>query len=301
MIIVKFSGGLGNQLQQYALYEKFRYLGIPVKADLSWFEESVKKTKVRELELLRFENVRLTVCTKEEKEALTGKDHFLDKCKRVLRPESFRVFHESQMYHPEIFQLKDAYLSGYWACESYYADILSILQKILLFPESRNPKNTDIALAMKQECSVSIHIRRGDYLDPENEAMFGNICTEAYYKSAIETIEKAAAGKGEQVRFYLFSDDPEYVRKHYTGEQFITVDWNIGEESWFDMYLMSMCRHNICANSTFSFWGARLNETPDKIMIRPLKHKNSQMVESGQMRELWKKWILIEADGRVLS
>ena len=301
MIIIKFSGGLGNQMQQYALYEKFRFLGIPVKADISWFEESVKKNKHRELELLRFENVKLEVCTVKEKEAFIGSDHFLDKCRRFIRPGQYKLFLEQQMYHPEIFLLQDAYLNGYWANEYYYADILPILQKILRFPESQNPKNVEAAFAMKQECSVSIHIRRGDYLDPENEAMFGNICTESYYKSAISMLETLAAKTHEQIRFYLFSDDQEYIRQNYVGEQFIYVDWNTGKESWYDMYLMSMCRHNICANSTFSFWGARLNETPDKTMIRPLRHKNSQQYNPEQMKEYWKKWTLIDNDGRVFS
>ena len=301
MIIIKFSGGLGNQLQQYALYEKYRFLGIPVKADISWFEESVKKYKHRELELLRFQDVKLDLSTKEEREALTGSEHFLDKCLRLLQPQKFHYFSESQMYHPEIFQLQDAYLNGYWACELYYADILPILQKILRFPESENQKNMETALAMKQECSVSIHIRRGDYLDPENEAMFGNICTDAYYRSAISIVESQAAKKQEQIKCYLFSDDQDYVRQHYKGEQFVYVDWNTGTQSWYDMYLMSMCRYNICANSTFSFWGARLNETPDKLMIRPLKHKNSQQYEPEKMKEYWSGWTLIDNNGRVFS
>ena len=110
-----------------------------------------------------------------------------------------------------------------------------------------------------------------------------------------------AAKKQEQIRFYLFSDDQEYVRQNFVGEQFIYVDWNAGKESWYDMYLMSMCRHNICANSTFSFWGARLNETQDKTMIRPLRHKNSQQYNPEQMKEYWEKWILIDNDGRVFS
>lgn len=77
------------------------------------------------------------------------------------------------------------------------------------------------------------------------------------------------------------------------------VDWNTGRESLQDMALMSRCRHNICANSTFSIWGARLNRQPDKIMIRPLHHDNYEMLDAGTVHEYWKGWVLIDADGNV--
>lgn len=103
-----------------------------------------------------------------------------------------------------------------------------------------------------QECnSVSVHIRRGDYLNPENKAMFGNICTPAYYRKALEVMRE----KMPDVHFYIFSDDIPYVRKELKGEDFTIVDINHGKDNFYDMWLMSQCKHNICANSTFSFWG----------------------------------------------
>ena len=102
------------------------------------------------------------------------------------------------------------------------------------------------------------------------------------------------------MRFFLFSDDIPYVREQYQGEQYQIIDWNQGRDSFYDMMLMSRCRHNICANSTFSFWGARLNPHRDKIMIRPSIHKNTQTCVPEQMKELWKGWVLITPQGKLV-
>jgi len=296
MIIIKMSGGLGNQLQQYALYEKFRFLGKEAKVDLDWFQSDIKKYKTRELELTKFKKVTFEIATKEEKENLIGKGSLKEKISRMLFPKKSLLFREQDMYHPEIFDMTDGYLEGYWACEKYYADILPLLREKLIFTDSNNSKNLETALQMQQEFSVSVHIRRGDYLDPENEALFGNICTQAYYKSAISYMKKI----NTNARFYLFSDDPDYVKTEYSGPEYVVVDWNKDTDAIYDMYLMSMCDHNICANSTFSFWGARLNRNAAKTIIRPLKHKNSQYYDPEQMKELWLGWTLIDGDGRVL-
>ena len=140
---------------------------------------------------------------------------------------------------------------GYWACEAYYADILESLREELRFPESEEPRNRETALEMEACESVSIHVRRGDSLDPENAAMFGNICTEAYYESAVRYVKE----RYPKAVFYVFSDDSEYVREKYRDAAFRIVDWNKKDNSYYDMGLLSHCRHNISANSTSSFWG----------------------------------------------
>ena len=100
-------------------------------------------------------------------------------------PRSDKHFYETDMYHPEIFSFTDRYLEGHWACEKYYHDILPLLREKIRFPEERNPEKCQTAERMEQENSVSVHIRRGDYLDPENAGMFGGICTDAYYETAM--------------------------------------------------------------------------------------------------------------------
>lgn len=348
MIIIKVMGGLGNQMQQYALYEKFKSMGRDARLDISWFEDAAQQENVlarRKLELRMFENLEFEACTAEERRALLGKGGLAGKVLRKLskgkekllpgkgRPENGGHFYESGMYHPEILGFTDCYLEGHWACEKYYQNILPLLREKIKFPKSKNILNQKIKEEMITENSVSIHIRRGDYLDPENAGMFGGICTEEYYRAAEEYIRKRVP----DAHFYLFSDDSDYLREHYQGEEYTIVDWNKGEDSFYDMELMSHCRHNICANSTFSFWGARLNpaevrkETTEsgsrnrpecekcdpaaasagekgmtntplqgKIMIRPAKHKNSQVIDPKVMHELWEDWVLIDEKGNVI-
>ena len=302
MIIVQVAGGLGNQLQQYALYRKFVRMGREARLDISWFDETrgdeaKKESKVtqRNLELNYFDRLVYETCTREEKEALIGSERLPGKIRRKLLPSTVHWFHESKLYHPEILDFKDMYLSGYFACEKYYADILYDLREKIQFPESSNPLNRQLTQEMRECTSVSVHIRRGDYLNEENKAMFGNICTDAYYDKAVEMIK----AEEKEVHFYLFSDDIPYVKQKYRGEEYTIVDINHGRDSFYDMWLMSNCKHNICANSTFSFWGARLNGNEGKIMIRPTIHKNTQTFDKKEMEELWQGWRFISPEGKI--
>lgn len=320
VIIIEVMGGLGNQMQQYALYQKMKSLGKEAKLDVSWFFDENRQKSVlaaRSLELEWFDRLPMECCTAEEKRALLGNGGFFGKVKKKLLPGTNRHFQETGMYHPEIFELNDAYLSGFWACEKYYGDILPKLRELIVFPKQEEEtgstetfaetgqafadsvdatrRNRELMERMGREVSVSLHIRRGDYLDPENAAMFGGICTDAYYEAAVDFIRE----RFPNAHFYVFSDDPAYAKEHYREPDFTVVDWNTGKNSLFDMQLMSCCKHNICANSTFSFWGARLNPSPDKIMIRPAKHKNGQDVGMERMQELWEGWKLIDGEGKM--
>lgn len=299
MIIIQVAGGLGNQLQQYALYRKFVRMGKEARLDLSWFDEGKEndgKTKAtsRSLELAYFDRLVYEACTEEEKERLIGSDGLSGKIRRKLLPSTVHWFHESKMYHPEILKFEDMYLSGYFACEKYYGDILYDLREKIQFPPSDNPLNREMAQEMRNCSSVSVHVRRGDYLNEENKAMFGNICTDDYYRKAMEIIKDEV----KDARFYIFSDDSSYAKQKYQGEEFTVVDINHGKDSFYDMWLMSNCKHNICANSTFSFWGARLNGNEGKIMIRPTIHKNSQVFCKEEMEELWQGWRFVSPEGQ---
>lgn len=300
MVIIQVAGGLGNQLQQYALYRQFINLETEAKLDISWFEqpEAVKKRNdrtvtLRNLELKQFEGLVYETCSLKEKVNLIGTDNLIGKFRRKLFPASIHWVKETEMYHPEILTFKHMYLSGYFACEKYYADILDDLRNEIQFPPSQNIHNIKMAEEIENRRSVSVHIRRGDYLRPENEALFGNICTDAYYEAAIKKIKE----KEKKAHFYIFSDDTDYVMKKFTGLEYTVIDINHGKDSFYDMWLMSKCKHNICANSTFSFWGARLNSNKNKLMIRPTIHKNGQIYKKEEMQKLWPNWILISPKG----
>lgn len=300
MIMIRVMGGLGNQLQQYALYRKMELLGKEAGLDLSWFDKGIQENMQapRELELNCLEGLSMRIVLAEEVRALLGRryeerESVVEKAKRKLNPSLARVFEETDMYHPEIWQWQHKYLVGYWACEAYYADILDRLREEIRFPKSADPRNEETAAEMENCQSVSMHIRRGDYLDAVNREMFGNICTEAYYESAVRYMKE----RYPKAVFYVFSDDSAYVREKYQGPEYRIVDWNRKENSFYDMMLMSRCRHNICANSTFSFWGARLNGHAGKTMIRPSIHKNTQVCVPERMRRLWAGWTLVTPEG----
>ena len=296
MIIIKVNGGLGNQLQQYALYDKLRSMGKEVKVDISWFQKDMGQTARRDLELDYFLGVHYDACTDKEAQEILGKRDVFCKVLEKLHLKEKNLYVEHQMYDQGIFELDNKVLEGYWACESYWGDRIPELRKQLVFPESDNPKNKKMLEQIASTESVSIHIRRGDYLNPENQAIYGGICTEEYYEQAISYVEK----KLKNPHFYIFSDDAEYARKKYTKENYTVVDINHGRDSFFDMYLMGCCKHNICANSTFSFWGARLNENPKKLMIRPLKQRNTcDWYVPEIMKQLWKGWVMIDEKGQV--
>ena len=309
MVIIQVAGGLGNQLQQYALYRKFVRLGVEARLDLSWFDKVHTAEKEwtrgkdiipvvtrRELELRYFDRLVFETCTKEEKETLIGADNILGKLRRKLMPFTIHKFEESKMYHPELLEFEDMYLIGYFACEKYYADILYDLREKIQFPPSSNPLNREMADRMRNENSVSVHVRRGDYLNPENVTMFGNICTDAYYQNAIDFVKRVIP----DAHFYFFSDDVSYVKKRFPGDDYTIVDINHGRDSFYDMWLMSNCKHNICANSTFSFWGARLNSNENKIMIRPTIQKNSQVFVKEEMEDLWQGWKFVSPQGKLM-
>lgn len=297
MIIIQVMGGLGNQLQQYALYRKMVCLGKEARLDISWFNEKRAGNNVtgRELELNYFDRLIYETSTEEEKAFLTGNAGIGGKLRRKLLPFTVHSFKETKMYHPEIFSYDNMYLSGYFACEKYYGDILYDLREKIQFPGSGNPMNGQLVQEMQNCNSVSVHIRRGDYLNVENMAMFGNICTDMYYDSAMEMVRQEIPN----VHFYLFSDDIFYVKNRYQGENYTIVDVNHGRDSFYDIWLMSNCKHNICANSTFSFWGARLNRNENKIMIRPTIHKNGQVFVKEEMEYLWTGWKFVSPQGQV--
>lgn len=308
MIIIQLAGGLGNQLQQYALYQKFKSLGAEAKLDLSWFEQfktTERKNGIiatnRQCELDFFDHLPYESCTGEEKTALTGSQGLAGKLRRRLLPQTVHWYKEKQMYDPALLNYRDMYVSGYFACEKYYTDILPELRELIRFPKivdaQKRMANEEILKKIRNSHAVSVHIRRGDYLQPENAVMFGNICTEEYYESALNCMKE----KIKDPQFFIFSDDAAYVKEHYQGEEYTIVDINHGGDSFYDMYLMSQCEGNICANSTFSFWGARLNDRSDKIMIRPTKQKNSQVFDEAQMKDLWKDWIFIDPQGQVYN
>lgn len=295
MIIIRVMGGLGNQLFQYALYELLLLNGQEACLDISHYAEDGTGDK-RPLDLLLFQDLQIKSCSEREKCKYLDERHtIIDKVRQKLGITYFRATLEKGQYMPEIFSMRTGYLQGYWNSERYSGRIEKDLQKKLVFPQPVDEKTKRLAEKIITENSVSIHIRRGDYLTPENVEIFGGICTEEYYSKAVEFMKK----KIDQPVFYVFCEDTAFVRAHIKSESICIVDWNTGRNSIYDMYLMSLCRGNICANSTFSVWASKLNKRKDRIRIRPERLDN--LVQQGQDEiDALKKnqWILIDSKGK---
>lgn len=298
MIIIHVMGGLGNQLYQYAMYEKLKKLGKEVKLDLYDYKEATGDDKEwRNLELEYFPKLEFDVCQLGERMLfLDNGRSFFDRLRRKLFGKKDRIVRETDSYMPEIFDMDNVYLHGFWNSEKYYEDLITELQKIIVFPVSSNENNIRCIKEMEVNNSVAIHIRRSDYLKVADGKRYMGICTDEYYKGAMNYIEEYVSNPF----YYIFSDDEEYAREHFCDDNMKVVSWNKGKDSFYDMQLMSCCKHNICANSTFSMWGARLNTHKDKIMIRPLRHDNYDESSPDKIKDEWKNWILIDKDGQII-
>lgn len=174
--------------------------------------------------------------------------------------------------------LEDALITiciGDWQTETSFDNVKSEVRKAFSFNRDiLNRQSRLLADQLSLEETIALHVRRGDYFTPDNIEMFGGICTLDYYRDALTLIYNRI---GYKLPVYCFSDDPDWVKSELHVENCVVVDWNSGDESWQDMYLMSLCRHNIIANSTFSWWGAWLNANEDKIVVAPYRCFNTML------------------------
>lgn len=265
MIVIEASGGLGNQMFQYALYKKLEILNKEVALDTSFFRSG---QDLRELEIDIFD-LHYRQITDREAANIRGygyQDGLIDKIRYRLRPSKYTIYNDLiERYQPEIFEMDKVYLSGYWQSEKYFKDIRQILLREFSFPQKAKEKTAQLCTELLAENSVSIHIRRSDYLSEQNRSVYGNICTEQYYQNAIDYMEQHI----ENPQYYIFSDDLEWACNYFRGNNYIVVDKNRGKDSYIDMYLMSQCKHNIIANSSFSWWAAWLNTNSEKKVLAP--------------------------------
>lgn len=163
----------------------------------------------------------------------------------------------------------NVYFKGFYQSDRFFAGSESEVRKAFSFDMSKaNSKSIEMAKTIDSDPrSTSIHIRRGDYMLPEHYKSKGSVCQLPYYLNAINELKNRV----DAPRFYVFSDDMEWVKENLPLENAAYVDWNKGDDSWQDMMLMSHCHNNIICNSTFSWWGAWLNPNNEKIVLVPQK------------------------------
>lgn len=273
-VIISVGGGLGNQMFEYAFYlmMKEKYPDMNIKLDIMHtFGFAHNGYEIEKIFGLQAEECSLDeIMMLSDIYPIDGRNYrffsTIYKIRRVIlgKKKSFIQLKDSSVYEKKLFELdsdNSYYILGVFANYKYFSGISQKIRKLYTFPEI-DQKNLHWKELIENTDSVSVHIRRGDYVDWGIE-----VITEDFYYKAIAKIREMVS---EECSFYFFTDAPDYVKKTYKCiDNLKIIEGNFKENSFRDMQLMSLCKHNIIANSTFSFWGAYLNKNPDKIVIAP--------------------------------
>jgi hypothetical protein len=259
LIVVELKGGLGNQIFQYATARRLSFsMGVPLKLDTTWYDTYKQRT----FGLDKF-NINAEIATKKDIY------HFKSsKWHRRLNMYLLRkyVVERQSKFDPRILGLgKDTYLSGHWQSYRYFEDVPRLIKHELTLKDPLNSLAQRIANEISVNDSVSVHIRRGDYVnDPQMEDLWPD-----YYRRSILKM----AGSVKKPHFYFFSDEQlsQLLIAHqlFEGTQYPAA-FVTNTKDYEDLILMSLCKHHIIANSTFSWWGAWLNKQKG-ITIAPSK------------------------------
>lgn len=295
MIITKLIGGLGNQMFQYAAGRRAAHFNnTNLKLDIAGYEEQEGITP-RKYMLYIF-NIKEDFVKPNETQRLKalGRNFFtkfLSKLTKRIIPYYKQSYIQQKFFQfdSNILMISDnTYLEGYWASEKYFKDIKDIIFKEFTLKEKPNKKNKQVLDKIKESNSVSIHFRRGDYVSDKKTQEYHGICSLDYYHKAASII----AGKIRNPYFFVFSDDPNWVMRNFKIKYpLIVVDHNTGKRDCEDLRLMSACKHNIIANSSFSWWGAWLNRNLNKIVIAPKQWFKEKSINTNDL--IPKSWTKI--------
>jgi hypothetical protein len=269
MIVAAMLGGLGNQMFQYANARALSLRNQTImKIDCQYFDQVyLKKAKatIRDYELSVF-NLQAKEASLFEINLLAPfislKTKYSFAINKIINP-LYISEKEMFMFH-KLPSFKFLYLYGYWQSWRYFQDYEVTIRKDFSFLKQLEGKNLEICTKIKASNSISVHVRLGDY-DPQN------ILPIDYYLNAINLMKH----KFPDATFFIFSDDPQHIRHYFNGFDYILINENKGNNSYMDMQLMSLCNHHIIAKSSFSWWGAWLNNKPNKVVVAPSNWYNN--------------------------
>ncbi len=276
MKIVNITGGLGNQMFQYAfalsLKEEFPEEDVYIDTSHyhTFFFKHYKGIDLHngyEIDDL-FPNACLPKagCCQIWKVSYCIPNYILSRIGRKLLPrrktELTPSYSKNYSYVSEAYLPGNRYYEGYWQCIKYFDSIKTLLQNIFAYPEP-NEYNKGWEDLIRSTNSVGIHVRRGNYL---SEPEFCNICSVEYYKNSIELL----MSDGIRHEFFIFSNDMQWCKENLgplvQGNVIHYISGNKGKDSCWDMFLMTCCKDLILANSSFSWWGAFLNKEVNKVI-----------------------------------
>ena len=271
MIISNIIGGLGNQMFQYACGRALSLRSEePLRVAIDQFDGYDFH---HGFELQRVFHVTVPQATKHDLKRLLGWQappavrHLLGR--PVMRWATGRHWRNEPhfQYWPRINEIRPyVYLHGYWQSERYFADVADQIRQDFTFRMPWDDADLAVCERMRAQPSASFHVRRGDYTFNKNQRIYA-MCDLAYYRDAVHLLRQRVPG----VRLFAFSDDPDWVLEQFGAEldPFEIVRHNSGSRSANDMRLMSQSDHHIIANSSFSWWGAWLNPSLNKIVVAP--------------------------------
>lgn len=275
MKLITLSGGLGNQMFQYAFYlmMKKHHRGVFLTLRKLRRMNEHNGYELEHIFPIRFRGVERFMMNITQTPLLGG----------IVSHLFFPIKYRERVYYSPLSNSQIhssryacARFVGYWQSEDYFKEVSEEIRQAFRFrTELANSRTLSFSRQLRRlPGSVSIHIRRGDYFsNPEIIRSYGCICGEDYYRRAVDYILQ----KVSNPRFFIFTDDMTWCKQHLKINHPATfIDWNTKNESWQDMYLMSCCHHQIIANSSFSWWAAWLNPSPDKIIICPDRWTTTQ-------------------------
>jgi hypothetical protein len=292
MICVKLDGGLGNQMFQYAFGRMLsnRY-GTKLLLDTSQYGLKNDNTP-REYELSIFD-IKASIASQAQldryKPYISAKiDNILSRIvlpQRLIKP---RVIHErdnrTNLYYDNVMYV------GFWQSEKYFDSINMIIRNEFNFGPPLSGINKTILEDIQKSASISLHVRRGDYQNNPMIRKSHGLCSLEYYHEAIDMIAKTI----KEPKIFIFSDDMDWVKRNLHIEfPHKYIFWNGENKSYCDMQLMSYCKHNIIANSSFSWWGAWLNSNPEKIVVSPNKWFATRRKQIGDFNLIPNTWVKI--------
>lgn len=236
-----------------------------LKLDISFFETY----EWHEYSLSPFLLEAVVASKAEVHEMIKKNNRYYERLKqRIFKTQPIVINEKSLEFNSSYLQIRNnRYLIGYWQSEKYFINIESFLRKELMIKIEPSAINLQILKEIKtNNQSVSLHIRRGNYVNVESVNKVHGTTKLNYYYEAIKTISKIC----EQPVFYIFSDDIDWAKENLKlSYKHVYIDHNSAKNDYEDLRLMSACKHNILANSTFSWWGAWLNVNKEKIIIAP--------------------------------
>lgn len=285
MIVVRLSGGLGNQLFQYAFGKAISVSNNKrLLLDLSWFSNIPENITPRKYELNNF-NIEAETTIKDRKFLIQRPQNKITRLLWKIKMKIWGVVYYKESGFPyQEFKWKGrtVILDGYWQSYKYFE---SIREKLLKEIQLKNVSSLYLQQInnIKEKESVGIHIRRGDYARDLKTNQFHGLLSVEYFARALQFFldrEKAYS-------FFLFTDDAEWVKQNLNLGVDIKVVENFSSHE--DLILLSNCSHQIISNSSFSWWAAWLNQNPAKQVIAPLRWFNVDIDTSDLIPEEWKR------------